>query len=314
MLSLPEITLNLTFVGFFTVLFVGTTGNILNLTTLLSKDFRKQSCIFYLICCSVFDMLTDDAAIIVRFLTEYFGNNLYVTSHVVCKIRPYFFFCLPATASTCLLLAAFDRCVSTSLHAWWRRLSSMWFAKRLFSVLMLFLWTTSIFHFIVFDLRNGTCAPLPGPLSVVTTAYNLIFVSIIPDGGTFICGIITWIHIHQSKNRVDFNIHGNNQTPSNRRTNRQLVLLVFGQASVSVVIGALRSSAYAYNLLTSSVKKSIEQQQIEYFIQQSTLILFYFKFALAFYISYGVSAMFRKTFHKSMQSLKNRYFRFCKCG
>ncbi|CAF1184896.1 unnamed protein product [Adineta ricciae] len=266
-----------------------------------------------MICSSIINVAADGIPVIIRSVTDFYGNNLYVTNQVVCKVRPYLLFCFPSTASTCFLLGAFDRCVSTSPHARWRQLSSIPFAKRLFTTIMVFLCTSSVFHMIVFDLRDGTCAPPPGLLSIITTVYNLVFMSIIPDGGTFIFGIVTYIHMHRSKRRITARSETSSPTIANQRVNRQLLILVFAQATIGAVIGALRSSAFAYNLLTSSVKKSVERQQIETLIQQASLILFYYKFALPFYISYGTSSMFRKTFHKSMQPLVNRCLNFCKC-
>ncbi|UJR17570.1 hypothetical protein I4U23_004466 [Adineta vaga] len=306
MISLADITRYLIIYGFFTILIIGIIGNILNLITLLSKDFRTKTCIFYLICSSSLDLFFSNFGIIIRLATEYFGNNLNVTNRGICKIRGYSLVCLPAMASTCLLLATFDRCVSTSPHAHWRRLSSMWFARRVFIMSMLFILISGMFQLIIFDLRNGTCAPLPGLETIIVTVYGNVFAFLIPDGGMFIFGIMTWIHIHQSKNRV-FPI-----SVVRHRINRQLLILIFVQATISAVIGMQRGITYSYNVIMSSAKKSIEQQQIEYFIQQMSILLYYSKFGMTFYINYGSSSMFRKTFRKSTQSLMNRWFYFCK--
>ncbi|UJR17573.1 hypothetical protein I4U23_004469 [Adineta vaga] len=312
MVLLTEITLYINIYGFFTILIIGTIGNILNLITLLSKDFRTKACIFYLISSSSLDLFFINFGIIIRLATEYFGNNLNVTNRGICKIRGYSLVCLPAMASTCLLLATFDRCVSTSPHAHWRRLSSMWFARRVFIMSMLFILISGMFQLIIFDLRNGTCAPLPGLETILVTVYGDVFAFLIPDGGTFIFGIMTWIHIHQSKNRVTTTTEVSHQTVRIQRMNRQLLILIFVQAIISAVIGMQRGITYSYNVITSSVKKSIEQQQIEYFILQISTLTFYTKFGMTFYINYSSSSMFRKVFKKSMESLMNRCFHRCK--
>ncbi|CAF4381416.1 unnamed protein product, partial [Adineta steineri] len=91
----------------------------------LSKDLRTKACIFYMVCSSSLDLFFSNFGIIIRFATEYFGNNLTNTNRGICKVRGYLLVCLPAMASTGVLLATFDRCVSTSPKACWRRLSSI---------------------------------------------------------------------------------------------------------------------------------------------------------------------------------------------
>ncbi|UJR17776.1 hypothetical protein I4U23_004674 [Adineta vaga] len=299
MVLLTEVTRYVNIYGFFIVLIFGTVGNLLNLIT-FPKDFRTIACIFYLTCTCLVDLLFINFGIILRLTTEYLGPNLTLTNRSICKTRAYFLVCLPIMASTSLLLATFDRCVSTSPSAWWRRLSSMRFAKLSFIVTMLFVLITSIFHIIIFDLRNGTCAPLPGLQSIMVAVYANVFAFVIPDIGTLLFGITTWIHINQSKKRIT-PISGGNQ-----RIDRQLVILIFVQASVSAVLDLQRCITYSYNVLTSSVQKSVERQQIEYVIIQLSTLIYYTNFGMTFYINYGSSSLFRKTFRKSIGSLVNR--------
>ncbi|CAF0793350.1 unnamed protein product [Adineta steineri] len=156
MVSLTTITPYFTIYSFFTILIIGTIGNICNLIAFLSKDLRTKACIFYMVCSSLLDLFFSNFGIIIRFATEYFGNNLTNTNRGICKARNYFLVCLPIMASTGVLLATFDRCVSTSPNARWRRLSSIWFAQRLFIVSMLFILISSSFQLVVYDIRNGT--------------------------------------------------------------------------------------------------------------------------------------------------------------
>ncbi|CAF0855386.1 unnamed protein product [Adineta steineri] len=217
-------------------------------------------------------------------------------------------------ASTGILLATFDRCVSTSPNARWRRLSSIWFAQRLFIVSMLFILISGSFQLIVYDIHNGTCAPSPGLAAIIVTIYGAVFCFLIPDTGMIICGIMTWIHLQQSKNRIASISNSNGQRPGVQRMNRQLLILIFANAILSTLLTFQRGITYSYNVITSSIQKSVERQQIEYFILQVSTILYYVNYGMAFYISCCVSTMFRKTFRESIQSLINRCFRLCKCG
>ncbi|CAF0856307.1 unnamed protein product [Adineta steineri] len=314
MVSLTTITSDFTIYSFFIILIIGTIGNICNLIAFLSKDLRTKACIFYMVCSASLDLFFSNFGIIIRFSTEYFGNNLTNTNRGICKVRGYLLVCLPAMASTGVLLATFDRCVSTSPNARWRRLSSICFAQRLFIIFMLFILISSSFHLIVYDIRNGSCAPSPGLAAIIVALY-IILSFLIPNAGMIVFGIMTRRHLQQSKNRIaPISLTNNNQQLGVERTNRQLLILIFTQASVSTVLLSQRCLTYSYLVITSSIQKSVEQQQIEYFIQQVSLILMYVNYGMTFFINYCSSSMFRKTFRASIQSLMNRCFRFCKCG
>ncbi|CAF1097066.1 unnamed protein product [Adineta steineri] len=314
MVSLAAITPYFTIYSFFIILIIGTIGNICNLIAFLSKNLRTKACIFYMVCSASLDLFCSNFGIIIRFATEYFGNNLVNTNRGICKVRGYFLVCLPAMASTGVLLATFDRCVSTSPNARWRRLSSIWFAQRLFIVSMLFILISGSFQLIVYDIRNGICAPSPGLESIIVTVYGAAFCFLIPNAGMIICGIMTWRHLQQSKNRIASISNSNGQSPGVQRMNRQLLILVFANAILSTLLTFQRGITYSYNVITSSVQKSVERQQVEYFILQVSTILYYANYGMAFYINCCVSTMFRKTFRESIQSLMNRCFRLCKCG
>ncbi|CAF4130541.1 unnamed protein product [Rotaria sp. Silwood2] len=269
MASLGQITQKFVIYGFFTVLIIGTIGSLLNLITFLSRTFRTNACTFYLTWSSLIELVFINFGIIVRFATEYFGNNLMVINSSICKVRSYLPVCLPMMASTCVLLAAFDRCVSTSPRLRWRQLSSLSFARYLFIVVMLIDLVSSSFLLIIFDLRNGTCAPQSSFQSIIVSIYTAVFILIIPHGGMLIFGIMTWIHIKQVRNRVTSIQNSRVQKCLVQRTNQQLIILTFLHAFLSTIIVSIRFITYSYNVITISVKKSVEQQQIEYFVQQS---------------------------------------------
>ncbi|CAF1536138.1 unnamed protein product, partial [Adineta ricciae] len=186
-------------------------------------------------------------------------------------MRTYLLVCLPAMASTCVLLAAFDRCASTSSLDRWRRLSSIQFAQRALILTMLFLLLLGSFHLFIFDIRNGTCASLPGFQAIISSLYGNIFVALLPHSGMIMFGIMTWKHLQQSKRRVATVSIPDDRILAVQRTNRQLLLMIFPYAFLASVIEAQRTATYTYSMLTSSAKKSVERQQIEYLILQTAL-------------------------------------------
>ncbi|CAF1141379.1 unnamed protein product [Adineta ricciae] len=227
-------------------------------------------------------------------------------------MRTYLLVCLPAMASTCVLLAAFDRCASTSSLDRWRRLSSIQFAQRALILTMLFLLLLGSFHLFIFDIRNGTCASLPGFQAIISSLYGNIFVALLPHSGMIMFGIMTWKHLQQSKRRVATVSIPDDRILAVQRTNRQLLLMIFPYAFLASVIEAQRTATYTYSMLTSSAKKSVERQQIEYLILQVSVVIYYAKYGMSFYINYYLSMMFRKTCLASLRSLANKCLYLCK--
>lgn len=311
MLLLEKITLYLAIYGFIIILILGTVGSLFNLITFLSRPFRTQACTFYMICSSFLELIFINYGSITRLITEYSGSNLINTDVSICKSRSYLSVCLPAMASACVMLATFDRCVSTSSHIRWQRLSSLSFAGKLFIVLMLILLAAQSFLVIVFDLRDGSCTTLPGLQSIMVTIFTNIFVNFIPHIGMLVFGFLTWLHIKQSRNRILATSHSTPQMRNCRNLNRHLMLLTFLRAVLSIIIVSLRSITYSYAVITGSIKKDTERQAIEYFFQQVSILLFYINYSMSFYVNYYSSTLFKKKFRASVQRLVYKCLFFC---
>ncbi|CAF1503055.1 unnamed protein product [Adineta ricciae] len=311
MVSLAEITSHLIRFGYVIMLILGITGHLLNILTFLSKDFGKNVCVFYMICSTILDLFAINGGIIPIVLIDYAAYNIPNANRFTCKIYYHVVFLFwPAMASTCLFLMTFDRCLSTSRNVRWRRLSSIPFARRLFTVTLLFLFVSSAFCWIVYDLSDGICTTTSSTAAMAVVVYGNIFISLIPHGGMIICSIVAWIHIRQLAHRINPNTTSNNESSAVQRMNRQLFILIFVQAGVAVILEFQRNIVATYSLITSSMQKSIEHQQIEYLITHVSIILYTIKYSFSFYLNYMCSSMFRKTFHKCVKSLVQRCFRF----
>lgn len=311
MVSIENVANDLVIYGYLVVLVFGTFGSLFNIMTFSSKTFRKNACTFYLICSALMELIALNFGIIARLSTEYFGNHSINSNSGVCKVRSYFPVCLPIMASTCVSLAAFDRCMSTSQNTRWRQLSSITIARYLCATIMFIDLVSGIFLLFIFDIRNGTCAVQPGLQPIIVSVYTVVFILIIPHGGMLIFCIQTLIHVKQSRNRIGTVYNSEGQHHSVQRTNRQLLIITIIHASISTILVTIRFCAYSYNVLTSSVKKSVEQQKIEYMIQQVSIIILYINYSMAFYIYYGSSPLFRKNFHTSFKWLINKCVSLC---
>ncbi|UJR12355.1 hypothetical protein I4U23_016532 [Adineta vaga] len=310
MTLLIDIASNVLFFSFCAIIVLGTIGNILNILTFLSKKFRTKPCIFYMIFSYFLDSCFLNLLIITYMTVQYSGYNILQTNRSICKIYSYFSICLPLMGTTCLLLSTFDRCLSTSKSVSWRRLSSMSFAKRLFIITMLFLSISCIFCLIVYDHYDGMCTTIPGPGTIVLVIYGTMFLSLIPHTGILICGVITCIHIRQSRNRINIISAQNHALRIIQKMDRQLFILIFVQGLLEIILGVQRDIAMPYSFFTNSIEKSVERQQIEYLVMQLSTILYTIKFSVSFYINYACSSMFRKIFQQSMKLLMKRCFHF----
>ncbi|CAF1635810.1 unnamed protein product [Adineta ricciae] len=313
MVSLSEVTPYFSIYGFFFTLIFGTVGGIFNLLTFSSQDFRTKSCVFYLICSSLADLLFINVGIILRFSTEYFGNTLVSTSDGVCKARAYLLICLPTMAAWCVVLAAFDRFASASSSGRLRQFNSISFARRSVSITMTCIIASSSFHPFIFKIRNGVCAASSGFPTTATALYAIIFSCIMPCTVVITLGSMTWLNVRKSQQRVTPMENSHGQSTGLRRLNRQLFILVFLHAAVISVLTIQRNVTYTYNVLTSSVQKSVERQTVEYFIIQVSTILYYTNFGLSFYVYYGSSSMFRQVYWKSVKQLLHKCCSCCKC-
>ncbi|CAF1076702.1 unnamed protein product [Adineta ricciae] len=289
---------------------MGTIGNILNIVTFLSQDYRTKACILYLIFSSSINICFANLYLIIYLVAQYSGVNIIQTNRPMCKIFGYISVCSAAITATCLFLSTLDRCFSTSRTVRYRQLSNWSLAQRLLIITVLFLLISSIFSLIVYDLYNGMCTSAPGLGSIAVIVYANIFITLIPHGGMLICGIITWINMRQMTNRINPDSGASNATSAVQKMNRQLLILIFIEALVDIILEVQRNITATYNLITNSIEKSIERQQIEHFVIQLSIILYTVKQGMSFYIYCFCSDIFRKNCRKSLKSLMNRLYCF----
>lgn len=313
MLSLSDITIFISIEGIFFIVIIGIIGNLLNLITLLTKDFRTKASVFHLICATVSNQTFIILGSFLRYFTEVNGSNLTNTNRYICKIRSYLMLVLPFICTMCAFSASFDRCVSTSSKNRWRQLSSMRLAWRFCLVNIMFFGTSSSFSLFVFDIYNGRCIPSIGFGSILTNVYTTVCIFFIPIVGISTCGILTWIHLKQSRNRIQTLSLSILQTSKNHRMNRQLLILTFVQAILFTVTYGLRCFTYNYTIATTFDQKSVMRQQIESFILIISLGLIYTSHSITFYLNYILCDGFRTTFHACVRLLTDKclqLFRF----
>ena len=164
----------------FLFIFLGLFGCISNIIIFTSKKLRKNPCAFYFLCTALFEAFILSFGGISRLDTETFGSTFVNQNQIFCKIRSYLITALGTVATYLTLLAAVDRCMTTSVHAHYRAFSQMKIAYRVVMVTIIIIMIINIHAIIYFDLRP-TCTPQPGTYALFYSIYIIIGTSIIPD-------------------------------------------------------------------------------------------------------------------------------------
>ncbi|CAF1496448.1 unnamed protein product [Adineta steineri] len=299
------------YVPYFTIT-LGTVGALCNILTFSAKKLRQNSCAFYFLCSSVFDILTLLICGTLRLMVDHYQYALNQTA-IFCKIRVYLTGVFPGISTACLVLATIDRCWLTSSLARWRRWSKITIAYRLVIVAII-VWLISPAHMLVFyDFYtiNGVpniCSSQPGVYSTFISAFLVIWLTIIPYICMFIASIMTFSHIRASRERVmafQQQQQQQQQREAHRRVDRHLILIMFIQVILSVILLSLRTVVIAYTYLTRDVVKDSRSRAIESFFSQFGTVVYYINYAKSFYLCTLASPLFRQVFWNQLNQFKN---------
>ncbi|CAF3386451.1 unnamed protein product [Rotaria socialis] len=106
-------------INIFTIIF-GTIGGTCTLITYTAAQFRRNACVFYLLCANSFQMISIIVPVSIRALVGYLGDNLERQSLFFCKFCYFASFTLPHLATLYMLLSILDRYLVTSSKAKYR--------------------------------------------------------------------------------------------------------------------------------------------------------------------------------------------------
>jgi hypothetical protein len=84
--------------------------------------------------------------------------------------------------------------------------------------------------------------------------------------------------------------------------------MIIVQVLLSSILVSLRLGSYTYTIMTSgNLNKSINERLIETFVLRLGIALYYFSFAISFYVSTLTSKYFRDIFWKRIRE----FYRYC---
>jgi len=204
---------------------IGTIGGICNLITFSAPRVRQNSCVFYLSCASIFEILSIGFIVPTRIALDNFGNNLERQSIIFCKIRYYLSLTLPELVTYYMLLAIIDRYFSTSNNVRIRSWSQLKIAHRLsFALLIITLAATA--HSIVFyDIYNNTCQVPPGNgYTIFFAVYLIVIIILLPHVLMLIFSLITYSNFKKTTQRI-FPIVTNTLHKRTKRFESQLIMV-----------------------------------------------------------------------------------------
>ena len=282
----------------FCTIIVGSLGGVLNVFTFAAKPFRENSCGLYFLFSSLFDLFYLVFSATTRLMIDNYPFMIPSASSTFCKLRNYVSALSPTLAAWFLVWSSVDRCVRTSASAKWRRWSDERTARLVvgFSIIFYVLWYSHILVYYDVQLRDAqtssyVCIPLAGFYTVFLSTFLLVW-----NGGMYLAMLIaSWItlrHVRASRHRAAPQMEiSRRRFPS---IDRHLIRIMLFQIGVGVLLSSFRVFVLAYNLLTNNVSKSVERRTIEFFVDQFSLMIFYFHFAKSFFVNMLTSPLFRR--------------------
>ena len=207
----------------FILLIAGTFGSLGNLITFTSRQLRHNSCAFYLLCTSTFELLTICFGLISR-IADQFGSTLQSQSRVYCKIRYYLALTFPTIATFLLLMTAIDRSMSTSLDARKRAFSQLRVAYRIVPLVVAFCMIICV-HTLIFVDHRPACIPQPGSYALFYSVFLIVAVSVAPNSLLLLFGSWTIRNIKTARHRAGTTVIISVQQRRKHKTEAQFLIV-----------------------------------------------------------------------------------------
>jgi hypothetical protein len=282
------------------IMIIGTLGSICNIIIFRSLKFRLNSCVFYLLLSTIFDLIYLLSSVLTRFIKNDFRNVFIDQSILFCKFRTYIVVLTPTLSTYYLMFASIDRCLSTSSLKKWRNLSNINLAWKisLCSFIFFLIYSSHIIFFYELekkDLNNSIsiCIPSNEIYRIYFSLSLLLSSPLITYMIMFICTIITLLRIRKSKYRM--------KSLFNRRRhqnlNRHLIIMIFVQIGLGMLLTFFRCGFLIWNFLR---KNNSSQIEIYLFLDQFSLLIYYLNFAKSFPVYMITSQLFRHVFYQQI--------------
>ena len=294
--SIQKITTYITYYTPYVLLIIGNISCICNFITFTAKQLRQNSCGWYFLMSALFDFLYINFGLFTKLATDQYGSTLQNTNLAWCRIRVFLTWVLPLFATSYLVLASFDRCLSTSKNARLRSFSQIKVAYRMTCIPIILHSLTTSHQFVYYNLRPA-CSALPGTYAYFLSMYSIVWTSLIPQTAMLIFGLITYYNVRKSRQRL---VHPKEQQPSNQqqknRTDSHMITITLVQVLCSSILLNIRTGYYSYTVLSTGITKDSYRVAVETLLLNISSFVFYFNFCKSFFVNTLSSKLFRKVF------------------
>ena len=277
----------------YVLLIFGNIGCICNFITFTARRLRRNSCGWYFLMSAHFDFLYINFGLFTKLASEQYGSTLQNTNLAWCRIRVYLTWVLPCLATSYLILASLDRCLSTSKSPRLRSFSRIQVAHRMTCVPIIIHSLTTSHQFIYYGLRPN-CTPLPGTYIYFLSVFSIVWTSLIPQISMLIFGLITYYNVRKSRKRLG------HVKERKSRTDTHMIRITLVQVVSSSILLNIRTAYYSYDRLTTFSTKDDYRRAIEALFFQITSFIFYLNFCKSFFVNTLSSKLFRKVFKESL--------------
>jgi hypothetical protein len=286
----------------------GTLGSLCNIIIFTSRELRYNSCAFYFLCSTIFDLIYLLLSGIARLIIDHFPYLLVNQLFLYCKCRIYLVVVTPSLSTYFLMFASIDRCLSTSTSKKWRNFSHINIAWRIAILTLVFSLISNCHIIFFFELQredvNSTvykCVPADGIYTIFVSVYLLLSSPFLVYMIMFICTIITLLRIRTSRCQMRF-LHNKIRNRKHRNIDRHLIIIIFVQVGLGMLLTFFRCGFLIYSSSKNKINKNHSQITLNLFLDKLSLIIYYINFAKSFPVNILTSTLFRHVFR---QRIKN---------
>jgi hypothetical protein len=300
------------------IFFVGTIGNILNISTLGQKRLREIPCVFLFLTSSIFSLISIDFGLITRVLSGWATDPTY-TIGWVCKLRTYIVFSTRAMVFWSFVLATVDRWLSSSVEVSRRQLSSLKNAQRgtILVIIVSMIVYAQLLYCYDANLINAPfkCYAKNYRCQLTSDMTFVCYTTIAPIIVMFIFGLLTIINIRQSQSRLlKMTAASTNQTTTTTTTaggtqqrsksvERHLLLMIFVQVLVLGGLTLPQAIQRLYAVFVGTGSNPLDAA-VDMFVYNFVLLLTYLASAMQFYIyTLTGGTLFRKAILDMLKSI-----------
>ena len=283
------------------VIFVfGLFGNTLNIFVLLHRSLRSNPCAWLFLVSSIANSIGILSGLTSRPLSSW-SMDLTNTNQFICKLRIFILFTSITCGSWLIMLATFDRWLSSNTDINKRRRSTLKNAQRGAIVTCVSSIIIEVQHIYCVEAnlvntplrcysKNMLCA-------IVSDLCHALITILAPLLLTLIFGLITISNIRKVQSRLQTMERklggsvGRGEIVSStanatqwKKSDRHLLIMLFIQVLLTFLLSFPIAAFKIYSLITRNTLKSPLQRSIENFVFNILLLLYYVGLGMPFYI------------------------------